>query len=73
MTAQTKNGIEVCLKHLSGCKPLVSLAKKTPNFNKKEEIFMMLYEYEVLMFKAVWYIYHSSAFTAAISKAKIKK
>lgn len=73
VTARTKNGIEAWFKDLSGCKPLVSLAKKAPNFNKKEEIFIMLCEYQVPMLRAAWFIKLSSAYTVAVSEAKIKK
>ncbi|XP_014477352.1 PREDICTED: mediator of RNA polymerase II transcription subunit 12 [Dinoponera quadriceps] len=73
VTARTKNGIEAWFKDLSGCKPLVALAKKAPNFNKKEEIFMMLCEYQVPMLRAAWFIKLSSAYTVAVSEAKIKK
>ncbi|KAG7209569.1 hypothetical protein KM043_015646 [Ampulex compressa] len=73
VTARTKNGIEAWFKDLSGCKPLVTLAKKAPNFNKKEEIFMMLCEYQVPMLRAAWFIKLSSAYTVAVSEAKIKK
>ncbi|XP_014230379.1 mediator of RNA polymerase II transcription subunit 12-like isoform X1 [Trichogramma pretiosum] len=73
VTARTKNGIEAWFKDLSGCKPLVSLAKKAPNFNKKEDIFSMLCEYQVPMLRAAWFIKLSSAYTVAVSEAKIKK
>ncbi|XP_034195865.1 mediator complex subunit kohtalo [Osmia lignaria lignaria] len=73
VTARTKNGIEAWFKDLSGCKPLIALAKKAPNFNKKEEIFMMLCEYQVPMLRAAWFIKLSSAYTVAVSEAKIKK
>ncbi|XP_032453194.1 mediator of RNA polymerase II transcription subunit 12 isoform X4 [Nasonia vitripennis] len=73
VTARTKIGIEAWFKDLSGCKPLVSLAKKAPNFNKKEEIFTMLCEYQVPMLRAAWFIKLSSAYTVAVSEAKIKK
>ncbi|KAJ8669737.1 hypothetical protein QAD02_000996 [Eretmocerus hayati] len=73
VTARTKNGIEAWFKDLSGCKPLLSLAKKAPNFNKKEEIFAMLCEYQVPMLRAAWFIKLSSAYTVAVSEAKVKK
>ncbi|XP_034934643.1 mediator of RNA polymerase II transcription subunit 12 [Chelonus insularis] len=74
VTARTKTGIEAWFKDLSGCsKPLIQLAKRAPNFNKKEEIFMMLSEYQVPMLRAAWFIKLSSAYTVAVSEAKIKK
>lgn len=73
VTARTKNGIEAWFKDLSGCKPLVLLAKKAPNFNKKEEIFAMLCEYQVPMLRAAWFVKLSSAYTVAVSESKIKK
>lgn len=46
---------------------------KAPIFNKKEEIFMMLCDYQVPMLRAAWFIKLSSAYTVAVSEAKIKK
>lgn len=51
----------------------MSLSKKAPNFNKKEEIFVFLCEYQVPMLRATWFIKLSSAYTVAVSEAKIKK
>ncbi|XP_046392614.1 mediator of RNA polymerase II transcription subunit 12-like protein isoform X2 [Ischnura elegans] len=72
-TARTKNAIEAWFKDLAGSKPLSSLSKKAPNFNKKDEIFTMLCEYQVPMLRAAWFIKLSSAYTVAVSEAKIKK
>lgn len=49
------------------------LLLQVPIFNKKEEIFMTLYEFSVPMLRAAWFIKMSSAYIAAISEAKIKK
>ena len=73
VTARTKSGIEAWFKDLAGSKPLVTLAKRAPNFNKKEEIFAVLSEYQVPMLRAQWFIKLSSAYTVAVSEAKIKK
>lgn len=72
-TIRTKNAIEAWFKDLAGNKPLMSLSKKAPNFNKKDEIFMMLCEYQVPMLRAAWFIKLSSAYTVAVSEAKMKK
>ncbi|PNF33035.1 hypothetical protein B7P43_G16367 [Cryptotermes secundus] len=72
-TARTKNAIEAWFKDLAGSKPLSSLSKKAPNFNKKEEIFIMLCEYQVPMLRAAWFIKLSYAYTVAVSEVKIKK
>ncbi|CAH2068907.1 unnamed protein product, partial [Iphiclides podalirius] len=72
-TARTKAQIEAWFKDLAGSKPLSLLAKKAPNFNKKEEIFITLTEYQVAMPRAAWFIKLSSAYTVAVSEAKIKK
>lgn len=45
---------------------------QAPNFNKKEEIFMLLCEYNVPLIRATWFIKLSSAYTIAVSEAKIK-
>ncbi|KFM72974.1 Mediator of RNA polymerase II transcription subunit 12-like protein, partial [Stegodyphus mimosarum] len=73
VTARSKNAIEAWFKDLAGSKSLTILAKKVPIFNKKEEIFMTLYEFSVPMLRAAWFIKMSSAYIAAISEAKIKK
>ena len=44
-----------------------------PIFNKKEEIFVMLSEYQVPMVRAIWLIKMTAAYTVAISEAKMKK
>ncbi|KAF7269352.1 mediator complex subunit kohtalo isoform X2 [Rhynchophorus ferrugineus] len=72
-TIRTKSHIEAWFKDLAGTKPLMNLSKKAPNFNKKEEIFMMLTEYQIPMMRAAWFIKLSSAYTVAVSEAKIKK
>ncbi|XP_066254151.1 mediator of RNA polymerase II transcription subunit 12 isoform X3 [Euwallacea similis] len=72
-TMRTKNHIESWFRDLAGNKPLMILSKKAPNFNKKEEIFMMLAEYQVPMLRAAWFIKLSSAYTVAVAEAKIKK
>lgn len=46
---------------------------QAPNFNKKEEIFILLCEFQVPVMRAAWFIKLSSAYTVAISEAKIKK
>uniref|UniRef100_A0A8D9FIE5 Mediator of RNA polymerase II transcription subunit 12-like protein n=1 Tax=Cacopsylla melanoneura TaxID=428564 RepID=A0A8D9FIE5_9HEMI len=72
-TARTKNAVEAWFKDLAGSKSLLMLSKKAPNFNKKEEIFLLLCEYQVPMLRATWFIKLSSAYTVAVSEAKIKK
>lgn len=44
-----------------------------PIFNKKEEIFIQLSEYQVPMSRAIWLIKMTSAYSVAISEAKMKK
>ncbi|GAB0086625.1 Mediator of RNA polymerase II transcription subunit 12 [Sergentomyia squamirostris] len=73
VTARTKATLDTWFKDLAGTKPLLSLAKKAPSFNKKEEIFAMLCENQVSMQRASWFIKLSSAYTVAVSEAKIKK
>jgi mediator of RNA polymerase II transcription subunit 12 len=73
VTNRTKQTLDNWFKDLAGTKPLSSLAKKAPSFNKKEEIFAMLCENQVSMQRASWFIKLSSAYTVAVSEAKIKK
>lgn len=73
VTQRTKLTLDNWFKDLAGNKPLSSLAKKAPSFNKKEEIFIMLCENQVTMQRAAWFIKLSSAYTIAQSEAKIKK
>lgn len=73
VTGRTKQTLDNWFKDLAGNKPLASLAKKAPSFNKKEEIFAMLCENQVTMQRAAWFIKLSSAYTVAVSEAKIKK
>lgn len=46
---------------------------QVPIFNKKEEIFIQLSEYQVPMVRAIWLIKMTSAYSVAISEAKMKK
>lgn len=73
VTVRSKATLDVWFKDLAGNKPLISLAKKAPSFNKKEEIFTYLSDNQVSMQKAAWFIKLSSAYTVAVSEAKIKK
>lgn len=73
VTARTKSTLDTWFKDLAGNKPLSNLAKKAPSLNKKEEIFAMLSENQVSMQRAAWFIKLSSAYTVAVSEAKIKK
>lgn len=73
VTARNKLTLDTWFKDLAGTKPLLSLAKKAPSFNKKEEIFAMLCDNQVSMQRAAWFIKLSSAYTVAVSEAKIKK
>lgn len=72
-TIRTKNSIGAWFKDLAGNKPLMNLSRKAPNFNKKEEVFMMLCEYQVPMLRAAWFIKLCSAYTVAVSESKNKK
>lgn len=73
VTVRSKAMLDIWFKDLAGNKPLISLAKKAPSFNKKEDIYTYLCDNQVSMQKAAWFIKLSSAYTAAVSEAKIKK
>lgn len=73
VTQRTRATIDIWFKDLAGNKPLTSLSKKAPSFNKKEDIFTYLCENQVSMQKAAWFIKLNSAYTTAVSEAKIKK
>lgn len=73
VSVRSRATLDVWFKDLAGNKPLTSLAKKVPNFNKKEDIFTYLCDNQVSMQKATWFIKLSSAYTVAVSEAKIKK
>ncbi|KAF7490413.1 Mediator of RNA polymerase II transcription subunit 12-like protein [Sarcoptes scabiei] len=73
VTAKTKNYVEGWFKDLSSnIKSLAHLSKKVPFFNKKEEIFVMLYEYSIPMLKAQWFIKLSNAHHVAMSESNNK-
>lgn len=65
--------LDIWFKDLAGNKPLTSLSKRAPSFNKKEDIFPYLCDNNVSMQKAAWFIKLNSAYTTAVSEAKIKK
>lgn len=54
--ACSKPSTEAWFKDLAGSKPLASLSRKVPTFNKKEEIFQTLCEYAVPNIRAAWFI-----------------
>ena len=73
VTAKTKPYVEGWFKDLaSNTKSLAHLSKKVPFFNKKEEIFVWLYEYSVPMIKAQWFLKVSNAHQMAISESNNK-
>jgi mediator of RNA polymerase II transcription subunit 12 len=73
VTSKSKNAVEQWFKDLSSnTKTLSQLSRKVPIFNKKEEIFVSLYEYYVPMFKAEWFIKMSCAYQLALSEANNK-
>ncbi|KAG4072103.1 hypothetical protein HA402_015602 [Bradysia odoriphaga] len=65
--------LDIWFKDLAGNKPMTSLSKRAPSFNKKEDIFPYLCDNQVSMQKAAWFIKLNSAYTTAVSEAKIKK
>ena len=52
---------------LASTKSLSQLSKKVPVFNKKEEIFDNLFEKDVPIFRAVWYIKMTAAYNASMT------
>lgn len=73
VTVRSRATLDIWFKDLAGNKPLQSLSKKAPSFNKKEDIFTYLCDNQVSMQKAAWFIKLNSAYTTAVSEAKIKK
>lgn len=73
VSPRTKGALDAWSKDLAGNKPLLSLAKKAPFFNKKEEIFIMLCDNEVIMQRATWFIKLSAAYTLSFTESKNKK
>lgn len=68
VTQRSKTMVDAWFRDLaSGTKTLAQLSRKVPIFNKKEEIFLQLYEFQVPMFKANWFIKMSSAYSIALS------
>ncbi|CAL1546445.1 unnamed protein product [Lymnaea stagnalis] len=59
--ACSKSSTEAWFKDLAGSKPLASLSRKVPTFNKKEEIFSTLCEYAVPNVRAAWFIKMTAA------------
>ena len=45
---------------------------QVPVFNKKEEVFINLCEYQIPMTRAMWLLKMSSAYNAAMSESKIR-
>ena len=73
VTPKTKNYVDSWFKDLAtNAKSLAHLSRKVPVFNKKDEIFTTLYEFNVPMFKAEWVIKMSCAHQIAISESNNK-
>lgn len=73
VTARSKNTVDAWFKDLSsGSKTLSQLNRRIPIFNKKEEIFLQLNEFQVPMVKASWFIKMSCAYQIALSEANNK-
>lgn len=73
VTARSKNAVDAWFKDLTNeTKTLAQLSRKVPIFNKKEEIFTQLFEFQVPMFKASWFIKMSCAYQVALSEANNK-
>ncbi|XP_067647915.1 mediator of RNA polymerase II transcription subunit 12 isoform X2 [Eurosta solidaginis] len=73
VSPRTKGALDAWFKDLAGNKPLLSLAKKAPSFNKKEEIFILLCDNQVNMQRAAWFIKLSAAYTVSFTESKNKK
>lgn len=73
VSPRTKTALDAWFKDLAGNKPLLSLAKKAPSFNKKEEILIVLCDNQVNMQRAAWFIKLSAAYTLSFSESKNKK
>lgn len=73
VSPRTKGALDAWFKDLAGNKPLLSLAKKAPSFNKKEEILITLCEHQVNMQRATWFIKLSAAYMVSVSESKNKK
>ncbi|CAG2169792.1 unnamed protein product, partial [Oppiella nova] len=74
VTSKSKNAVDAWFKDLaSNAKTLSQLSRKVPIFNKKEEIFVSLYEFKIPMFKAEWFVKMSAAHHLAISESNNKK
>ncbi|RWS13512.1 thyroid hormone receptor-associated protein-like protein [Dinothrombium tinctorium] len=70
VTQRNKNTVDLWFKELNAnSKTLTQLGRKVPIFNKKEEVFMQLYDSNVPMFKACWYIKISSTYSIALSES----
>ncbi|XP_033637539.1 mediator of RNA polymerase II transcription subunit 12-like protein isoform X2 [Asterias rubens] len=72
-TTKSKAAIQAWFQDLAGSKPLQYLAKRVPQFNKKDEIFVTLYDYGVPMIRATWFLKMTAAYSAAMSETKMKK
>ncbi|XP_052783955.1 mediator of RNA polymerase II transcription subunit 12-like protein isoform X1 [Mya arenaria] len=74
VTAQKKHYMESWFRDLAaGSKPLGQLSRKVPSFNKKEEIFYNLCEFNVPMVKASWFIKMTAAYYLNMQENKPKK
>ncbi|XP_034328936.1 mediator of RNA polymerase II transcription subunit 12-like protein isoform X5 [Magallana gigas] len=66
--AKNQGAMRAWFKDLAGNKPLSSLGRKVPTFNKKEEVFSTLCEFAVPMTKAAWFIKMFAAYNVAVQE-----
>ncbi|XP_041350095.1 mediator of RNA polymerase II transcription subunit 12-like protein isoform X2 [Gigantopelta aegis] len=71
--AKNKATMEVWFKDLAGSKPLAQLSRKVPMFNKKEEIFITLCEYQVPMVRAAWLIKMTAAHSIQTQETRVRR
>lgn len=70
-----KEHASLWFQELAGTEPLDLLInkKKIPIFNKREEIFDVLFEKQVPVFRAVWYIKMTAAYQSLGAESKLAK
>lgn len=72
VTPRNKPQVDIWFRDLASSKSLTSVARKVPIFNKKEDILLQLFEHQVPMFKAAFYIKALASVSAANTESGTK-
>lgn len=70
---KSKGTYKPWFQDLAGSKPLNALSRKVPWFNRRDDIFIVLSEFDVPMPRAAWFLKMTAAYAAALADNRIRR